>query len=257
MIDHIDALFIVEGEKAEPALIKKLFATFMPIKFTFDCYSYEANLHTLVKHIETAYPDFDDYVDVIGVLQDIEKDKNKKAVLSRKYTDIFYIFDFDPQSDIIHFDTISKLFNHLNDSTDQGKLFINYPMLESYKHLKKMPDHSFINLTVPIKSPQHYKELVHKQSAYSNLLELNYQTLTSIIVHHLRKANHILTDRYELPEKDACLNWNHQTIFDHERALAEQEKRVSVLNTCMFIIVDYQPSKFFKNVQIHKDQFLI
>lgn len=71
------------------------------------------------------------------------------------------------------------------------------------------------------------------------------------------KANYILTDHHELLEKNAFLDWDHQTIFDRERTLAEQEKRVSVLNTCVFVIVDYQPNRFFSNVQIHKDQFLI
>lgn len=257
MADHIHALFIVEGEVAEPALIAKIFDTFLPTDATFEFYSYKTNLHTLAEHLESYYPDFDDYVDVLGVLRELEQDDERKAILSGKYTDIFYIFDFEPQNHTLHFDTIAKLFDHLNDSADQGKLFINYPMLESYKHLRQMPDHAFKNRTVSLEDCLSYKQLIDSESAYQDLRALNYQTLTSIIVHHLRKANHILTDRYELPEKNAFLNWNHQTIFDHERALAEQEKCVSVLNTCVFVIVDYQPTKFFKNVQTHKEQFLI
>lgn len=257
MADHIHALFIVEGEVAEPALIAKIFDTFLPTDATFEFYSYKTNLHTLAEHIEAYYPDFDNYVDVLGVLRELEQDDEQKAILSGKYTDIFYIFDFEPQNHILHFDTIAKLFDHLNDSADQGKLFINYPMLESYKHLSEMPDHAFQNRTVSLDACLNYKQLVGKESAYQDLRAMNYQTLTSMIAHHLRKANHILTDRYELPEKDAFLDWSHQTIFDHERILVEQEQRVSVLNTSVLVIVDYQPSKFFKNVQIHKDQFSI
>lgn len=257
MADHIHALFIVEGEVAEPALIKKIFDTFLPANATFKFYSYKTNLHTLAEHIEAYYPDFDDYVDVLGVLRELEQDAEQKAILSGKYTDIFYIFDFEPHNHTLHFDSIAKLFDHLNDSTNQGKLFINYPMLESYKHLRRMPDHAFKDRTVSLEDCLSYKQLIDNASAYQDLRALNYQTLTSLIVHHLRKANYILTDRYELPEKDAFLDWNHQAILDHERTLVEQEKRVSVLNTCMFVIVDYQPSKFFKNVQIHKDQFSI
>ena len=257
MADHIHAIFIVEGEVAEPTLIKKIFDTFLPADATFEFYSYKTNLHTLAEHIEAYYPDFDDYVDVLGVLRELEQDAEQKAILSGKYTDIFYIFDFEPHNHTLHYDTIAKLFDHLNDSTDQGKLFINYPMLESYKHLRRMPDHAFKDRTVSLEDCLSYKQLIDNESAYQDLRALNYQTLTSLIVHHLRKANYILTDRYELPEKDAFLDWNHQAILDHERTLVEQEKRVSVLNTCMFVIVDYQPSNFFKNVQIHTDQFMI
>lgn len=35
MADHIRALFIVEGEKGEPALIEKLFHAFLPANATF------------------------------------------------------------------------------------------------------------------------------------------------------------------------------------------------------------------------------
>lgn len=257
MADHIHALFIVEGEKGEPALIQKIFDTFLPADATFEFYSYKTNLHTLVEHIEAYYPDFDDYVDVLGVLRELEQDAEQKAILSGKYTDIFYIFDFEPHNHTLHFDTIAKFFDHLNDSADQGKLFINYPMLESYKHLRKMPDHVFKDRTVSLEECLSYKQLIDNESAYKDLRALNYRTLTSMIVHHLRKANYILTDHYGLPEKDAFLDWNHQTIFDHERALAKQEKLVSVLNTCMFVLVDYQPTTFFSNIQTHREQFSI
>lgn len=257
MADHIRALFIVEGEKGEPALIEKLFSTFLPAETTFECYSYNTNLHDLAEHIETYYPDLDDYVDILAILREKETDKSKKDLLSATYTDIFYIFDFEPQNHTLHFNTIAKLFNHLNDSTDQGKLFINYPMLESYKHLSEMPDHAFQNRTVSLDACLNYKQLVGKESAYQDLRAMNYQTLTSMIAHHLRKANHILTDNYELPEKDTFLGWNHKTIFERERTFTEHEKRVFVLNTCGFVIVDYQPSRFFNNVRKHQEQFLI
>lgn len=257
MANHIHALFIVEGEIAEPALIKKIFDTFLPANAAFDFYSYKTNLHTLAEHLESYYPDFDDYVDVLAVLRELEQNDERKAILSRKYTDIFYIFDFEPQNHTLHFGTISKLFDHLNDSADQGKLFINYPMLESYKHLRQMPDHAFKDRTVSLKDCLSYKQLIDKESAYQDLRALNYQTLTSMIVHHLRKANHILSDSYDLPEKDAFLDWNYQMIFEYERALAGQEQLVSVLNTCMFIIVDYRTTEFFSNIQTHRDQFSI
>lgn len=218
---------------------------------------YNTNLHTLAEHLERYYPDFDDYVDVLGVLKELEQDKERRDILIGKYTDIFYIFDFDPYNDVLHFDTIAKLFQCLNDSTDQGKLFINYPMLESYKHLNKMPDHDFKDRTVKVKDGSSYKQRVDHESAYKDLRAFNYQTLTSMIVHHLRKAQYILTGSYELPEKNDFLAWDYQKIFEYERVLAEKERLVAVLNTCIFVLVDYQPVKFFNSIKIHRDQFFI
>lgn len=257
MADHIRALFIVEGEKGEPALIEKLFHAFLPANATFECYSYNTNLHDLAEHIEAYYPDLDDYVDILAILREKETDKSKKDLLSATYTDIFYIFDFEPQNHTLRFDTIAKLFDHLNDSTDQGKLFINYPMLASYKHLGEMPDHTFQDRTFSLDACLNYKQLVGKESAYQDLRAMNYQTLTSMIVHHLRKAELLLEGHYELPSKDNYLDWDYKEVFEHQCTLAEQEKLVSVLNTSVFVPVDYQPSNFFNQVQTHRNQFLI
>ena len=130
-------------------------------------------------------------------------------------------------------------------------------MLESYKHLSEMPDHAFQERTVSLNACLNYKQLVGKESAYQDLRAMNYQTLTSMIVHHLCKAALLLEDRYELPSKADYLDWDSKEVFEHERTLTEQKKLVSVLNTCIFVIVDYQPGRFFNQVQTHREQFLI
>lgn len=84
MADHIRALFIVEGEKGEPALIEKLFATFLPADATFECYSYNTNLHDLAEHIEAYYPDLDDYVDVLAILHEKKPTKQRKTSCQRQ-----------------------------------------------------------------------------------------------------------------------------------------------------------------------------
>lgn len=130
-------------------------------------------------------------------------------------------------------------------------------MLASYKHLGEMPDHTFQDRTFSLDACLNYKQLVGKESAYQDLRAMNYQTLTSMIVHHLRKAELLLEGHYELPSKDNYLDWDYKEVFEHQCTLAEQEKLVSVLNTSVFVPVDYQPSNFFNQVQTHRNQFLI
>ena len=36
------------------------------------------------------------------------------------------------------------------DATDIGKLYINYPMIESYQHLKCFPDDDYAERKIPV-----------------------------------------------------------------------------------------------------------
>ncbi len=53
---------------------------------------------------------------------------------------------------------------HFDESTDRGKLYLNYPMLESYKDLKSVPDPRFLERTVGIQEIASYKADVAERS---------------------------------------------------------------------------------------------
>lgn len=51
------------------------------------------------------------------------------------------------------------------DATDIGKLYINYPMIESYQHLKCFPDDDYAERKIPVtlQPGKEYKALVKKK----------------------------------------------------------------------------------------------
>lgn len=59
------------------------------------------------------------------------------------------------------------------DSTDMGMLYINYPMIESYQHLKNLPDSDYINRTVSasINAGAIYKNTVKKNSVIAPMVD--------------------------------------------------------------------------------------
>ena len=61
------------------------------------------------------------------------------------FTDIFLVFDYERHDPRFSEDKIAELQNYFQDSTDMGKLFINYPMVESYQHLQSSPDPFYEN----------------------------------------------------------------------------------------------------------------
>ena len=87
-------LFIVEGEQDEVGFLKRMIKTCYPdIKHEF--YYYKTTLHTLAQVLDNDYPNYEkDNVDIKLLLRSMENDKDKRTVLSQKYNDIYFVFDF-------------------------------------------------------------------------------------------------------------------------------------------------------------------
>ena len=63
------------------------------------------------------------------------------------------------------------------DLTDMGKLYLNYPMIESYLHLKSIPDEEYINRKIPVslQPGDKYKSLVRSESVIEKAVDLTHR----------------------------------------------------------------------------------
>lgn len=222
-------LFITEGPVDEPDFLQKMFQTFYPNK-VYNIYSYNTNIHDLVSKLFNNGK-LDDDLDIKLTLREQETDEEKLNILNQKYKDIFLVFDLDPQDNRIEFQKIKNLLNFFNDSSNRGKLYINYPMMQSYKHLKQMPDDKFKDRTINVSLANRYKEIVNRESKYTQITKYTYPIFMSIIAHHLKKANYILNGRYELPTSDEFTKWNYTQIYNKQIKLIQECKRLYILNT--------------------------
>ena len=205
-------LFIVEGSNDEPKFICRLFDVCN--MGSFNTYSYNTNIHVLANHLRIDYPDFDeDVTDLLAILRSYESNPDKLKILNKEYTDIFLIFDLDPQDHMINFTMIKRILDYYIDSTNQGKLFINYPMMQSYKHFKILPDDNFKNLRINLEQCRSYKYMVEEYSKYTNVDVYDYITFVSLAVHHLRKANYILNGVYSETSMEEYLKMNSSLIY--------------------------------------------
>ena len=127
-------------------------------------------------------------------------------------------------------------------------------MMQSYKHFSALPDPSFVSRVATSAQIHQYKKIVGQDSKYTNLDAYDYKLFFSIAVYHLMKANYILEGAFELPSIEEYLRWDFTRIFDYQLNLFQKEGKVSVLNTCIFQLCDFAPSKFFQFIQHHRDE---
>ena len=249
-------LFITEGPVDEKEFLEKMFDICYKDK-KYEIYSYNTTIHTLVSSLFDKSGHIDEDLDIKLTLRENEKDEEKRKILSQKYTEIFLIFDFEPQHNKLKFKEVKQLLNIFNDSTDKGKLYINYPMMQSYKHINKMPDNKFKNKKVNLKEILKYKQIVGEETYYQDIKKYNYPILVSMMLHHLKKINYILNGKYEILDKKEFLNIDFSKLYKTQLNMFKNKQEIFVVNTAILNILDYNPSKILNQVASQKEKFYI
>ena len=237
-------LFIVEGSRGEPRLLRKMHSTLFGTQVD-NIFWHGTVIHDLIARV---FIDgiLDDDLDIVSVLRESITDVNRRKVLEQEFSDIYLVFDMDPHDPRYDKDLLDKAMRFFSDSTVNGKLYLNYPMLESYRHLRRHDDEDYLERTVTIDEIYRYKTMVELES-HPDFKQLNGytpETFDEIIRMNLRKANSILNGDRSVPDVNEFLSWSGSEILDLQTDSMVRENRIHVLNTSMFYPVEFAPSRF-------------
>lgn len=247
-------LFICEGLEDEPGFIKKLMSVSYP-SLKYRVYSYKTTIHTLASKLDHDYPDFNSgEVDIQLILKEMESDEETRKMLSSDFSDIILAFDFDPHHDHPRFDTVMKMLEFYVDSTDMGKLYINYPMMQSFKHFSALPDLAYLEKCA---SPFGYKKLVGLESRFSDLSGYRFETFVKIAVLNIRKVNNILNGSCSLMTADEYKKIDWKEVYGTELELFLNTGETHVLNTLCMFMTDYNVNRFFSLVCKHQEKYYV
>ena len=259
-------LFVFEGkdDKAYFEAIKRLF--FPEKSDTFVC-TYNSNIYSLYTKLKShdALKEMLE-VDTVSVLKEIllEKgDETLKDIREDEVSEIYLFFDYDFQEDSGTFEENnnrhSELLGYFTNETGNGKLYINYPMVESLRYTKELPDENYWQYTVTRQRCQEekFKHQVHEFSFYKSNLEYLVLTIKPadddakilqkantaktnwlhLVTMNTSKANYICNDKNELPDE---VN-NQQDIFDSQlsKYVNTEECKVAILNAFPIFLFDY------------------
>ena len=248
-------LFIFEG-KDDKTYFESIKRLFFPEKSeTFVC-TYNSNIYSLTEKGD-------------NTLKDIREDEVSEIYL-------FFDYDFQEKSRTLEENNkrLSEMLDYFADETSNGKLYINYPMVESLRYTKELPDNDYWSYTVTRQKCQedNFKHQVHEFSFYKSNLEylvltikpaddetkiqqkadtaktnwlhlvtMNTSKANYICLHlvtmNTSKANYICNDKNELPEE---VN-SQKEIYDNQLAkyVGTEECKVSILNAFPIFLFDY------------------
>ena len=244
-----NVLFVVEGGRGEPRFLDNLMRAFRT-DTDYKVFTYKTNIHKMIEGMMDG-EEIDHDLDFLTYLRSVNNNAGDASVLDNRFSDIYLFFDMDPQDSKYNPERISKAAEYFNDSTYNGKLYLNYPMLESYRHISSLDDLSYLDTVVRIEDVRDYKERVHREgmSELTQFSRMSKDIWIRLVELNLRKTGMILGEGSGIPSHDMYVS-----DFVQSEVLARQLEMVSnkgflyVLNTSLLCIVDYNPSEFLAMV---------
>lgn len=235
-------LVLVEGEKTDYRLMQHLIEVY-GISDRHEIVSYNTNIYALYQDM---FREGDpDSIDLLQNLKEHEKDCDKKRIFDQRFSDILLIFDLDPQDSRFSSEIILAMANYFTESSDMGKLYINYPMVESFYHMKRIPDPDYNSYSASLlELRQHkYKQRVNRENrdhSYSKFAASRSEC-TCVIRQNIEKAWWLIG---ELKPNDSQAYSSPDTleVLKKQLAMLDSISSVSVLCTCVFYISDYNPA---------------
>ncbi len=232
-------LMLVEGEKTDVKLMTHLLDVY-GLNKNHEIVSYNTNIYVLYGQMFAEHKP-EDY-DLPQVLKARESDENKKSLFDQPFSDIILIFDFDPQDPNYSPNKIEEMVAYFRESSDMGKLYINYPMVEAFYHMKDIPDPSFNTYTASMNElkARQYKTRVRQESKYGDYRRFasEREDCSIVIRQNIEKSQYIVG------ESSARMNDSPDSLdlLNAQLALLSSENEVYVLCTCVFYILDYNPA---------------
>lgn len=247
-------LLITEGEKLDIRILRRIKVLFFPnedVRIFPIC----LNIYNLYKKI-IEYSIDDEYPKIFNIIKEIIQEQPASnnfdfLALNRKHiSQIFLFFDFDGHDNLVekYPNCINEMLTLFNNETGNGKLYINYPMIESYKH----PIKNKVEI-LDIFTEVHYKTFVAGvcNKNLENIGKLNKSDWLELFLPHLKSTNDLFHQEFKLPS-----HYSETQIISQPSIYAKQKekyiepnKQIMVLSSFSWFLLEYLGENLFNQWQ--------
>lgn len=258
MTDKKYIAIIYEGEKTESQLLNNLNKNFfkdiselVPIMFPAG-----ENIYMLWKQLKK--DDFE--TDLIEVVREYntEAEKVLQNYQRNDFMEIYLFFDYDGHQNNLGWldgkasDILEEMLNTFCEETEFGKLYVNYPMVESLRDNKPpLQEYCFRNCAISLDEIGNYKHSVHTLQDYQDFRKLDHKKWGELCVNAVCKASCIINDRYLIPER-----WEFiENMGQHNLYIRQKEKyitvgKIAVINSFPLFLLEYFKEDFWNEMLI-------
>lgn len=231
-------LFICEGEETERKFCNLIIDRyFIDNKKPKEYVAFGANIYSLYDEMSK-----DRDLDIIELIREKAKLKKDMATYEKLtmggFDEVYLIFDYDFHAPQYSFEKILEMAEFFDNETENGKLYINYPMMESFKHFKSIPDEDFNNYKISKEECLKYKKIVGDVSCIKHFNDITLPILGIIIKQVLDKYGFI--SKKKLNNYETYLNEFSQSNLLHlQNKSLSKDGKIFVLNTSILWGLDY------------------
>ena len=242
-------LFVFEGGKAEPTVFDSIGKLFLPneelcvVKCRHDLPTLYSSLRANGYDSFRSLP-FEDN----GVI--LPKDKRLDTLFSQ----VFLFFDYDFQNRIgaqkVN-NILDEMLDFFDDETENGKLYINYPMIESLKYTKEIPDADYWKyVATRDECAKHLFKGKAERFAYAQAKAFRFIDLDktdketvknnweSLKIQNVCKAHYLVSGCKTIPPEKSTIN--QKSIFEAQKdKYVNTDEMVSILNSFPIFLYDY------------------
>lgn len=234
-------LLIVEGEKSERVLFTKLYNLYG--MSNVEIVAYKTNIYALYNRLKKEYSDGESSIDFEAIdlplfLNDYLKLEEAELLNEADFSDIILIFDFDPQDPGYDKNILLDLIDNYSESTGRGKLYLNYPMLESYKDVVSLDDSAFQTSLVTLATLKQrrgktnlYKIEVDARTRIKQVADIDTQISDQLMKLHQKKLQFVL-------EEDNEIDSDYRMLCEIQCDKLSTEEQIWILNTSILHLFD-------------------
>ena len=245
-------LFIVEGEDRDYRFTQEMINCFFKGKYDAKVIYLPAaqNLYMLFKKLS----DDKFETDIVEVLRDtVDNARDNLAGINRQQIDeVFLFFDYDIHQDntgkdlSLAMEIIETMLDVFNNETENGKLFISYPMVEALYDYLQGECITHTQCYIPIEEIGHYKTLSGKNNPNANR-KMNINFWREVLQTFYLRVKCLFDFDY-LDMKNYRSFVSPQTIFTNEKQQYFLHERVFVLSAFPEFLFDYFKEAFWKSM---------
>ena len=260
-------LFVFEGSVREPLLFNTIQKLFLPKETEPFICTYNSNIYSLYAKLKQ-YDVFDDIqtsgntVSILNEILESKGDHTLSNIIVSDVSQIYLFFDYDFHESRYTLDDnnihIQEMLDFFCDETDNGKLYINYPMVDAIRYTKQLPDNNYLSYTVSRNVCKQFKRIVSDFSFYPSFdfllmsnndnekeesKERRLMTVRENWIHLIRmnvnKANYLCNDIELLPYSIDDIE--QRIIFKNQlkKFVNTENCCVSILNAFPIFIFEY------------------